>query len=274
MSNPLGQGWTTRGRTRACVRFPLKSAGVIGAAALLGALPALAQQAGEPTEPVANTAQAIQETPSETVITHRQSAFRARQDGPEDATLLPARSEEQNTTLWLKDRWYVTGVVSLGLVLGLIFLLGYLVRRFILPKVRMGGRDLEVLARTYVGNKQSVALIRAGRRVLVVGVTASRVNLLTCLDDSLEAAHLIGGAAADKSGSISSQFARRLEDEAQQYANTEAHEASGREKRPEVVTQTRRQLQAAIDRMRGFGRAGNGAEVPDGEELSEPRVAG
>jgi len=88
--------------------------------------------------------------------------------------------------------------VFFGLVLGLIFLLGYLVRRFILPKVRLGGRDLEVLARTYVGNKQSVALVRAGRRVLVVGVTASRVNLLTCLDDSMEAAHLIGEAAARK----------------------------------------------------------------------------
>lgn len=274
MSNPPGQGWTTRGRTRRCLRFPLTSAGgLAGAVVLVAALPAIAHSAGEPAKPAADIAQAIQETPPDAVITHRPSAFRAGQDGPKDTTLLPARSEEPNATLWFQDSWYVTGLLSLGLVLGLIFLLGYLVRRFVLPKVHMGGRDLEVLARTYVGNKQSVALVRAGRRVLVVGVTASRVNLLTCLDDSLEAAHLIGDAAARKSGSISGQFARRLQDEAEQYTRAESHQTSSHGERPKSVMQTRCQLQAAIDRMRGFGRTA-GTRMIDREEMGAPRVAG
>jgi flagellar biosynthetic protein FliO len=274
MSNPPGQGRMTRSHTQRRPRFTLTSAlAFIGAAALLRALPALAQPSEEPAKSVANTAQAVQETPPETVITHRQSAFRTRQHGAEEGTVLPARSAEQGTALWFEDRWYVTGLVSLGLVLGLIFLLGYLVRRFILPKVRLGGRDLEVLARTYVGNKQSVALVRAGRRVLVVGVTASRVNLLTCLDDSMEAAHLIGEAAARKSGSISDQFARQLQGETQQYASPEPHESSVEDDRPASIVQTRHQLQAAIDRLRGFGRAGR-ARTHEAEETSEPSVAG
>jgi hypothetical protein len=125
-----------------------------------------------------------------------------------------------------------------------------------------------------VGNKQSVVLVRAGRRVLVVGVTASRVNLLTCLDDSLEAAHLIGESAARKSGSISGQFARRLQDEARQYANTEPREPFVPDERPESVLQARRQLRAAIDRIRDLGHTGGGAMGAEREGTEAPRMAG
>ena len=235
------------------------------ATALMVCLPtgiARAQPSTQPTERIANTAQAVPETPADTVVAHRQSALRARHGKAGDGEVLPAREESRGKSLWLGDGWYVTGPV-----LALIFLLGYLAKRFVLPGTRLGNRELEVLARTYVGPKQSIAIVKAGRRLMVVGVTANQVSLLISLDDPVEAAELMGHLAARQPGSISSRFSKRLEDEEQAFEEGAGGELPYEDERPEFAWRTRQQLRTAIERMRRFGRH---AGVPQAALRSGP----
>jgi flagellar protein FliO/FliZ len=77
-------------------------------------------------------------------------------------------------------------VVSLGLVIGCMMLLG----RFMRAKggAMMGGgrksqdTPLDVLVRKPLGRSSSIAIVRAGDRVFAIGVTEERVTHLADLD--------------------------------------------------------------------------------------------
>jgi flagellar protein FliO/FliZ len=74
-------------------------------------------------------------------------------------------------------------VVSLGVVLALMAGAALVMRRRGLVSLPSAGArrrtaPLEVLSRTSLGRSQSLALVRAGERALVLGVTESQVTLL------------------------------------------------------------------------------------------------
>ncbi|MCP4248211.1 MAG: flagellar biosynthetic protein FliO, partial [bacterium] len=70
--------------------------------------------------------------------------------------------------------WYRNGMMSLVIVLGLIGAVAVVVRRFV-PSVRnMNSGAIEIIGRHALAPKQSIALVRVGRRLLLVGITAER----------------------------------------------------------------------------------------------------
>jgi flagellar protein FliO/FliZ len=75
-------------------------------------------------------------------------------------------------------------IIVLGLLLGGLVLALHLVKK--LAARRDGqtkGRMIRVLANTYLGVKKSVSLVEVPGCVLVLGVTADRINLLARIDD-------------------------------------------------------------------------------------------
>ncbi|MDR6536873.1 flagellar biosynthetic protein FliO [Variovorax soli] len=97
--------------------------------------------------------------------------------------------------------------LGMVLVLGLIFLCAWLVRRFGLP--RFGGSSLlKVVGSTMVGQRERVVVVEVGETWLVLGVTASQVNAL----HSLPAQVLPAAPAAAVGGSTKAVdlFAQKL----------------------------------------------------------------
>jgi flagellar biosynthetic protein FliO len=76
-------------------------------------------------------------------------------------------------------------VTALGIVLGGLFVLFYLMRRF-LRKDAGGGKDplIKVLANQYLGLKKNIALVEVPGAVLVIGISNERIVLLTKIEDS------------------------------------------------------------------------------------------
>jgi flagellar protein FliO/FliZ len=113
--------------------------------------------------------------------------------------------------------WYRTGLGALAVVLGLIGGLYVFARRW-LPSARIGGDDgvMRVLGRTALSPRQSLALVRVGRRFVVVGVSPDRVDAVCDITDSDEVADLAAQAGA-KGLSGSSGFATWLNREAADY---------------------------------------------------------
>ena len=78
----------------------------------------------------------------------------------------------------------VTMVAALAAVLGVILLLFYAVRRFSAVNSTPGGQRLvTVLGSTYLGVKKTISLVEVPGAVLVLGITADRISLLSTIDD-------------------------------------------------------------------------------------------
>ena len=75
-------------------------------------------------------------------------------------------------------------IIILGLLLGGLILALYVVKRLSgRGDGQTRGRMIRVLANTYIGVKKSVSLVEVPGCVLILGVTADRINLLAKIDD-------------------------------------------------------------------------------------------
>lgn len=75
-------------------------------------------------------------------------------------------------------------LASLGIVLGGMFILFYLSKKF-LNKNISGKKDtlIRVLSSTYVGVKKSVSLVEVPDGLLVLGITNDNISLLSKIED-------------------------------------------------------------------------------------------
>jgi len=72
-------------------------------------------------------------------------------------------------------------VVALACIVGLIFGVVFVLKRFLPGTVRSQGErfSLHVLAQLSLGSRQRVAVIRVQERTLVIGITEGSINTLT-----------------------------------------------------------------------------------------------
>src|SRR5687767_12035066 len=97
--------------------------------------------------------------------------------------------------------------LSLGAVVGLIFLLYWLAKR-LFPTVAAArsSQAVRVLSRSVLSPKQQVLLLQVGRRVIVVGDTGAQMNPLAEITDPDEVASLVGQVEAEKRPSVTAAF--------------------------------------------------------------------
>ena len=94
--------------------------------------------------------------------------------------------------------WYRTGVGALAVVLGLVGGAFWALRRWV-PSMRVSdGGIVKVVGRAAVSPKHNVALLRFGRRFILVGIAGERMSTLAEVTDADEVAELVarvGGAS-------------------------------------------------------------------------------
>jgi flagellar biogenesis protein FliO len=101
----------------------------------------------------------------------------------------------------------VTSVASLGIVLGLFLVFAWFLRRLApgattpLPK-----EVVEVLGQTTLGGKQQVYMLRCGRKLILVSVTAAGIETLTEVTDPIEVDRLAGMCLKAQPNSPSNSF--------------------------------------------------------------------
>ena len=127
---------------------------------------------------------------------------------PGDTATRPVKKPESQQgkplsreTDWGGDGWLRTAG-ALALVIGLIFLARFALRRFA-PGVGKGagGGDIEILARTNLSARQQLCLVRLGRRLLLIGSGPEGMRTLAEISDPAEVADLLGdGPKAAKEG--------------------------------------------------------------------------
>ena len=81
-------------------------------------------------------------------------------------------------------------IASLGMVLAVILVLMVGLRK--LTRQRMGaagGKQIQVLESHYMGVKKTISLVSVPGKVLVLGITGDRINLLETLDADIVGQH-------------------------------------------------------------------------------------
>jgi flagellar protein FliO/FliZ len=98
-------------------------------------------------------------------------------------------------------------IASLGLVLAMIFGLLYGIRKLTGRRLgATGGKRIHVLENHYLGVKKSIALVRIPGKVLVLGISGDRINLLDTLDEDIAKEQMPAG----ESKSFGPIFSERL----------------------------------------------------------------
>jgi flagellar biogenesis protein FliO len=137
-------------------------------------------------------------------------AERLPPEDPHKDRLIGDRSPGEPKTGDDKGEWNLSVLDMLWpltLVLGGIGVVFWAVRKYVPGMRKMtGSRAVEVLARTYLSPRQSVNIVRLGRRILVVGQTTDRLSALATITDPDEVSELIGLCESASAGSATSSF--------------------------------------------------------------------
>lgn len=175
-------------------------------------IPFFAAACGEPSAAANSTARVA-----------ARAALPAVRDALEDAPVGARRSVTDAAQRAAIDRPITGGLQPLFIVLGVIGGVAWIARRMMPRRAGGGGAGggIRVLSRQALGGKQSVALIRLGRHLVLVGLTPQRMDALLHLDDADEVAQVCGALEAGAEGSVTQRFRSLLTTEARQFENDE-----------------------------------------------------
>jgi len=133
--------------------------------------------------------------------------------------------------------WYRTGIGALAVVLALIGGAFWIVRRW-MPSARPADAGaMKIVGRTGLTPKHSLVLVRVGRRYLMVGVSADRLDTLCEISDPEEVAQLAARIGIDRSakgGSFDALLAGEASDYKDLQPSTKDATASVRTRRLET----------------------------------------
>jgi flagellar biogenesis protein FliO len=160
----------------------------------------------------------------------------------------------------LLSGWMQT-TAALVVVIALILSLRSVAMRWLGTPAAGRNAAIEVLARVPVAARQHVLLLRAGRRVLLVGDSpAGGLRTLADIDDPEEVGAILQSVAASRPQSVTQGFGQLLQringsyDDEQRLAMAE-----GGDEREFAVDSARDQVRKLLARVRGFARKGNGS---------------
>lgn len=110
----------------------------------------------------------------------------------------------------------------LGVVLALVGGVAWAAKRWMPRSLgTSGGQSLRIVARQALSTRQSICLVKFGRRLVLVGVTPERISPLSEIADASEAAELTALIESGRPGSFASMFNGISEANAQEVQSVE-----------------------------------------------------
>ncbi|MHC4711948.1 MAG: flagellar biosynthetic protein FliO [Planctomycetota bacterium] len=141
--------------------------------------------------------------------------------------------------------------VSLGVVLALIVVCAWAFRRWA-PRTASGfsSDTLKVIARTYLGPRQMVCLVRVPGRLLVVGSTQSAIATLAEISDPVEIEKVLASFEKRSAGSATETF-RNL------FASVTRGGSDGEGELAETVKNVTRRVASLTTKLEAYNREMN-----------------
>ncbi len=126
-------------------------------------------------------------------------------------------------------------VLWLGVIIVFIYVSVWLIRKYV-PSARgvFGGGPLKIVTKMHVSAKQSIVLVKMGRRFVLVGVTPNSMTPLSEITDPEEAKRLTEDLAAGQDGHGSKSFRAALGEAQAEQAKASSGDAQVGEVKKEL----------------------------------------
>lgn len=164
-------------------------------------------------------------------------------------------SQTEEAAVGQSQPWYRQMLPALMIVLALIAGGTVLLKR-IVPGARLTGRDgpVEVLSSTSISPKQSLSLVRCGRRVILIGVTPEHISALSEVTDPTEVGLLLSKTRAGGDEMLSGRFLDTLDDAGHDYAEDDAawDEPLGSDADGRAAASAGQEVQGLLARLRQY----------------------
>lgn len=118
-------------------------------------------------------------------------------------------------------------------------------------KFAVGSDVLRIVARTPIGPKQQLMLVKLGRRLVLLGLSPERINALTTVEDADQVALLLGEAASGRPDSMAQAFATSMNQESAAYGVDVADVSD-----EDVTESTRGHVQGLLQKVRKMAGKG------------------
>ncbi len=144
----------------------------------------------------------------------------------------------------------------LALVLVGIFVMFWAAKRYLPGLRRMAGsRAVEILGRAYLTPRQSVTVVKLGRRVLVIGQTAEQLSALASITDPEEVSEIVGLCESAGGNSSTATFRKIFQRMDREYEDESADAAPPAEAAADDVSQedldrVRSELRSLAEKVR------------------------
>lgn len=115
---------------------------------------------------------------------------------------LPAFAAQQSAYEPFTGAVVLELLLGLGLVVALIFLLAWLLRR--VNGLQMRGQQMKIVASTALGTRERAVLLQVGERQLLLGVAPGRVTLLESFPEKIIEPETFKQALAKETGETTS----------------------------------------------------------------------
>lgn len=148
--------------------------------------------------------------------------------------------------------WYRSGLASLGLVLGMIIVVALVIKRVAKTTHSGSGDVLQVLTRTHLSPKQSIAVVQMGGRLVFVGITPEQISMLRIVEDREEAALLRGQLRIGAAPFGGAAFDKHLSREAKELADGLDIGMELGSSAPNSRSGVKQDLTGLLDRLRDF----------------------
>ncbi len=144
--------------------------------------------------------------------------------------------------------WVGSTMTALGVVLGLIALCAWGVKK-IMPGGALGNTSvIQVLHKTYLTPKQFLAVVKLGRRMMLIGVTNEQMNPLATIDDPEEVAWLTTDAKT--AGAGEKNFHKAMGQELSVYEQLDEPAEPPRVPDQAIMDQTRQRLRGLLQKVK------------------------
>jgi flagellar biogenesis protein FliO len=172
----------------------------------------------------------------------------------------PQQRASGPTQLITTDSGVMRVVGALGVVIGCIFIVRYVGKKFLgLQTTGSGGGVVQILSRTPVSPRQQLMLIQVGRRIVLVANCGVAMNALCEISDADEVAALAGQLQERRRTSTTSAFlsmfgkaGAKMEAQQEPIAtpemNSDDEELSNEPVEPELAT-TKQEMRGLMDRV-------------------------
>lgn len=138
-------------------------------------------------------------------------------------------------------------------VLVVIGVMSLVIKKFMpTRKFAFNSDVLRIVSRTPVGPKQTLMLVKLGRRLLLLGVSPEQIQALTTVDDPDQVAVLLGEAASGRADSMTRAFETSIREESEAYVPELDDEAE-----EDATVATRGQVQGLLNKVRQLAGRGD-----------------